>query len=173
MQARTLVDLLRQRGREHPDRLAFTYLEDGSIPSETLTYGELDTRARAIATQLLALGATGERALLLFPTGLQFLAGFFGCLYAGVVGIPAPPPDASRLKRTGPRLRAIAQDAQASLVLSTTSIRTGIGESDTPLFDHRSMRWLDTDQVPRELADRWKEPAIDDAHLAYLQYTSG
>src|SRR4051812_3665735 len=122
MQERTLIDMLRQRASCYPEQLAYTFLSDGTVPAERLTYGELDARARAIAAHLQSLGGTGERALLLYPAGLDFLAGFFGCLYAGVIAIPAPPPEASRMKRTVPRLQAIAKDAQASLVLTTSKL---------------------------------------------------
>src|SRR5207302_11116795 len=115
----------------------------------------------------------GERALLLYPSGIEFLAGFFGCLYAGVIAIPAPAPEASRMKRAGPRLRAIAEDAQASLVLTTSAVLSQVGEAETNIFGSRPVRWFDTDQVPGELASQWHAPRISASHLAYLQYTSG
>jgi acyl-CoA synthetase (AMP-forming)/AMP-acid ligase II len=67
-------------------------LPDGETEGEQLSYGELDRRSRAIASQLQGLGLSGERALLLYPPGLDYLAAFFGCLYAGVVAVPAYPP---------------------------------------------------------------------------------
>ena len=62
------------------------------MPDEPLTWGELDRRARAIAAALTEAGAAGERALLLYPPGLDYLAAFFGCLYAGTVAVPVYPP---------------------------------------------------------------------------------
>ena len=61
-----------------------------------LTRGELDRRARALAARLQARGLAGRRALLLYPPGLEFIAAFFGCLYAGVVAVPAYPPRPNR-----------------------------------------------------------------------------
>ena len=89
----TLVDLLRERALRHPDRRAYTFLVDGESEEQHLTYGELDRQARAIAAQLQGLGMTGERALLLYPPGLEYIAGFFGCLYAGTIAVPAYPPN--------------------------------------------------------------------------------
>jgi acyl-CoA synthetase (AMP-forming)/AMP-acid ligase II/alkylation response protein AidB-like acyl-CoA dehydrogenase len=167
---RTLVDLLLERATHRGEQLAYAFLENGADEAGRLTYAALDRQARAIAAHLQALDAAGERALLLYPAGLQLLAGLFGCLYAGVIAIPAPPPEASRLKRSGPRLRAIADDAQASLVLTTRGL---VDEADRPLCERRPLRWLETDRIDPELADHWREPGVSDSHLAYLQYTSG
>src|SRR5436190_14006473 len=81
----TLIEVLRWRAQEQPDREAFTFLLDGETQEVSLTYAELDLRARAIAAQLQSLTEPGDRALLLLPSGLDYPAAFFGCLYAGVV----------------------------------------------------------------------------------------
>ena len=83
----TLVALLRHRAATQPDAKAYTFLEDGEREAGTLTFAELDRRARAIAVQLLRVAAPGERALLLHPPGIDYVPAFFGCLYAGVVGV--------------------------------------------------------------------------------------
>ncbi|HEV2735001.1 MAG TPA: AMP-binding protein, partial [Longimicrobiaceae bacterium] len=90
--ASSLVDLLRSRADEDPARCAYTFLLNGEIEEGHVTYGELDLRARAVAARLQALGAAGERALLLYPPGLEYVAALFGCFYAGVVAVPAYPP---------------------------------------------------------------------------------
>ena len=91
-QVGTLVDILHSKALYQPDKKAFTFLLDGETEEISLTYLELDLQARVIATRLQNLGASGERALLLYPPGLEFIAAFFGCLYAGVVAVPAYPP---------------------------------------------------------------------------------
>src|SRR5579883_2991546 len=88
----TLVELLCQRAKAQPEQTAFTFLVDGKTESSKLTYFELDQQARAIAAKLQSLNLTGERALMLYPPGLEFIAAFFGCLYASVVAVPAYPP---------------------------------------------------------------------------------
>ena len=85
----SFVEILRSRAAEEPERRIFTYLEDGERETANLTLAGLDARARAIAAALQARGMEGERALLLFPAGLDFIAAFFGCLYAGVIAVPA------------------------------------------------------------------------------------
>jgi len=118
----TLVQLLRWRALTEPDKIAYTYLKDGEKKEIRLSYGELDRRARAIAASLMSKGLTGERALLLYPPGLDYISGFFGCLYAGVIAVPAYPPDPNRLNRSLPRLQAIVNDAGATVALTSDSI---------------------------------------------------
>src|SRR5262245_4858117 len=93
----TLVDLLRWRALHQSDRRAYTFLMDGETDEVPLTYGELDRQARAIGAMLQRVAAPGERALLLYPPGPEYIAAFFGCLYAGVVAVPAYPPNPARL----------------------------------------------------------------------------
>lgn len=169
----TLVERLRALATEQPDKLAYTFLIDGKTEGQTFTYGGLDRRVRAIAALLQQHQVRGERALLLYPQGLEVIAAFCACLYAGVIAIPVPPPEAGRMKRTLPRLSAIVRDAEATIVLTTESILALVEEvrSEFPEFD--SMRWIDTEKVDEQLADRWEDSAIDSTALAYLQYTSG
>lgn len=169
----TLVHLLRQRALQQAEQQAYTFLIDGEVEGLRLSYAELDCQARAIGAVLQQHRAQGERALLLYPPGLEFIAAFFGCLYSNVIAIPAPPPDAARLKRTLPRLRAIAQDAQASLILTTSRILTLIEDICLEVPEFRAMRWLATEQISSDLAIEWQEPVISQEMLAYLQYTSG
>ncbi len=93
---------------------------------------ELDERAARWPPASSRPPQPGERALLIYPAGLDFLVGFFGCLYAGLIGIPTPPPEASRLKRTKPRLQSIADDAKASLVLTTSRDPGAASSSPSP-----------------------------------------
>ena len=173
MTQHNLVDFLRSRAEQWPARHAFTYLEDGVNEAGSFDYASLETQARAFAARLREISRPGERALLLFPAGLDFLTGFFGCLFADVIGIPTPPPEASRLKRTGPRLRAIVDDADATLVVTTAKIRALIEAADDPLFESRKLRWLTTDEINLRDANDWREPRFSADPLAYLQYTSG
>jgi amino acid adenylation domain-containing protein len=166
----TVVELLRLRSSTQPDRDAFTFLLDGEIEQTTLTYQELDKRSRQIAAQLQALGLTGERALLLYPAGLDFLVAFFGCLYAGVVAVTAYPP---RNERNTPRIKAISRDAQAAIALTTTDILPTVRSLMSQKTDLESLMWLTTDNLAEGIEDAWQEPSIDGDTLAFLQYTSG
>src|SRR5678815_5340044 len=118
----TLVELLQARCAEMPHQEAYTFLLDGERDEVRVTHAELDAQARRIAVLLRLSGVSpGDRALLLYPPGLEYIAGFFGCLYAGVVAVPAYPPQPSQLARTLPRLLSILADADVAIVLCDTS----------------------------------------------------
>lgn len=173
-QCSDLVGLLRWRAIRQPDKRAFTFLHNGEIELAHLSYRELDRQARTIAAGLQEARASGERALLLYPPGLEFISAFFGCLYAGVVAIPAPLPNQIRLKRTLPRLQALVEDAQASLVLTDSRNSTRIAESGAlSSLELRATDRLTDEDACDQLAASWQSPDIDGDTLAYLQYTSG
>ncbi len=118
-----LIDILIQRAETKPHQVAYTFLQDGETEEVNLTYQELDQRARAVAASLKVFCQPGDRALLLYPSGLDFIEAFFGCLYAGVVAVPAYPPKRNQKLS---RLLSIANDSQAKIALTTTSILTDI-----------------------------------------------
>jgi acyl-CoA synthetase (AMP-forming)/AMP-acid ligase II/alpha-ketoglutarate-dependent taurine dioxygenase/acyl carrier protein len=164
----TLVELLRRRAQQQPEQLAYRFLVDGVAEEVSLTYAGLDCQARAIAASLQALGMAGERAVLLYPPGLEYIAAFFGCLYAGVVAVPVYPPR----PRTLWRLQAIVADAQARVALTTTALHaTAALLEQAPGWPQ--LPWLVTDDQAASGADKWQPPAITAASLAFLQYTSG
>ena len=166
----TMVDLLRWHALHRGERLAYTFLVDGEAEKKDLTYEDLDRRSRAIGASLQLAGAAGECVLLLYPTGLEFIAAFLGCLYAGAIAIPAYPPMPNRPQH---RLQGIIEDSQAALVLTTKAVLAGVGRviSETPYA--KKLRWLTTDDITGQLGEKWREPAINGDTLAMLQYTSG
>ncbi|HEX8272004.1 MAG TPA: non-ribosomal peptide synthase/polyketide synthase, partial [Longimicrobiaceae bacterium] len=166
----SLVDLLRLRADEDPDRRAYTFLLNGESEEGHVTRGELDLRARAVAARLQALGARGERALLLYPPGLEYVAALFGCFYAGVVAVPAYPP---RRNKPDPRLRSIVEDCAPTLALTTREL---LGEAErlcahTP--ELAPLRWLATEDITVDEAAGWRDPRAGADDVAFLQYTSG
>ena len=166
----TLVELVRHRARCQPKANAFIYLVDGELEQVCLTYEELDRQARAIGAWLESLGLMGERALLLYPAGLEFITGFFGCLYAGVVAVPVYPP---RRNRSLMRIQAIADDAEAKVALTTDTVLNRVEQliDETPHL--KQLAWLDTCHVPEGMDKRWQMPDVHGDTLAFLQYTSG
>ncbi len=151
----------------------YAYLVDGEIEAAHLTHEALDRQARAIGAILQSYRARGERALLLYPAGLEFIPAFFGCLCAGVIAVPLPAPNMAQPQRTVPRLRAIANDAQPMLVLTTSSILAKVEGLFTQAPELRTLHWLATDKIAASAADEWHEPAVAANTLALLQYTSG
>lgn len=169
----TLVDLLRYRATGQPNRRAYTYLRDGETDEVHLTYTELDRQARAIGARLQRRGAAGQRVLLLYPSGLEYIAAFFGCLYAGAVAVPVYPPNPARLDRTLPRLRGITLDARPTIVLTTTSVLSLAAAlaAQEPAF--HDLHWMATDTLDDDQGAEWRDPAVRGDTLAFLQYTSG
>lgn len=167
----TLIELLRRRAVLQPDHCVYSFLPDDATATEShFTHAELDKRARAIGAELQAMGAGGERVLLLYPPGLNYIAAFFGCLYAGAIAVPIYPP---RPKRDVRRLQAVVADAQATVALTTTALLAKLEPCLTAAADLLQVRWLATDTLPDEGAAQWHEPQVNGQTIAFLQYTSG
>jgi len=168
--APTIVDLLRQRAAYRPHDRAFTFLVDGEHEELNITYAQLDRKARALGAWLIDQGMTGKRVLLLYPSGLDFIAAFMGCLYGGSIAVPAYPP---RKNRSVERIEAIAADADASVALTTRDVidRFDSLKSTAPSLEH--LIWKVDSELEPAWAERWDRPDIDGDTLAFLQYTSG
>lgn len=166
----TLIDILRWRAIHQPDQRAYTFLPDGETEIY-LTYTMLEARARVIAKELQTICSPGDRALLLYPSGLDFITAFFGCLYAGVIAVPAYPP---RRNQKLTRLYSIVTDAQATVALTTqdlldNDISIYLGQDPTLA----QLKWLATDTIATTNATSWQPPTLTEESLAFLQYTSG
>jgi acyl-CoA synthetase (AMP-forming)/AMP-acid ligase II len=166
----TLVAMLRTRAAEQPDAQAAAFLDDNRDAVDALTYAEIDRKARAIGAALRGAGGAGQQVLLLYAPGLEFVAAFFGCLYAGAVAVPAYPP---RPRSLG-RLRAMVEDARPVLILSATDVHALVADNLAQEPGLAALPWLlsDTLDVPR-LAEQWATPDLRPDDLAFLQYTSG
>ena len=166
----TLVELLRYRASTQPERIAYIFLRNGETEEARLTYGELDQNARAIAAHLQSLEAKGERGLLLYPPGLDFISAFFGCLYAEVVAIPAYPP---RRNQNLFRLQAIIADSQARFTFTNAALFPTLENQWAKDSELAEMQWVVTDEIDHHLSANWQEPTLEKNTLAFLQYTSG
>ncbi|MFO0876010.1 MAG: beta-ketoacyl synthase N-terminal-like domain-containing protein [Gemmataceae bacterium] len=164
-----LVELLRQRVGE-PDHLGFRFLasRDGSV-SASLTFAELDRRARAVAVELRERFQPGERALLCYPPGLEFMVGLYGALYAGLVAVPAYPP---RPHKPDARLAGIAASCRPSLVLTPADLLADRERLTAQMPELAQLPWIASDAAT-DRADDWKPVAVKSDDLAVLQYTSG
>ncbi|HUS39047.1 MAG TPA: aminotransferase class I/II-fold pyridoxal phosphate-dependent enzyme [Pirellulales bacterium] len=167
---RTLVHLLRHRAQHQANSRAFTYLVDGEIDEQHWTYAELDAKARSIAAWLQASGLSGQRALMLYPPGMDFVVAFFGCLYAGVTAVPTNPP---RRNQKLARIEAIVEDANARVALTTNSTLETLGNLIRESEGLRNLTWQATDLATTASEDDWKMPDLEPDTLAFLQYTSG
>ena len=171
------VDLLKFRAAQQPNKTAYIFLENGETEQARLTYQALHQQAEEVAAYISQHAAIGDRALLLYPPGLDFITAFFGCLYAGIIAVPAYPP---RKNQSLERLRAIAQDAQATLALTTQKVLTDTRKSwqQDPLSSN--LHWLATDSISdiQELSFKQSSSTrslseVEGDTIAFLQYTSG
>ncbi|WP_233601408.1 AMP-binding protein [Corallococcus sp. AB038B] len=131
----------------------------GEGASEEWSFSHLDTRARALGTWLRTLNAAGERVLLLYPPGHEYIVGFTGCLYVDAIAVPCSPPDPSRLDSALPQLLAIARDCGARFVLTTSSILEMSPRLTSETPELGELHWVATDMVPTSLAEDWEPPA--------------
>lgn len=169
-----LCSALERHAAERPDGLALRFLHDGEADGAAteLTFAALRARAQGVAAALQQRLAPGDRALLLYEGGVDFVSAFLGCLYAGIVAVPAYPPDPRRIHRTLPRLRAIVDDARATLVLASTDI-LHVAEPICAQADGlRDLIWLGSDAIEHGAA-RPRPRAALPSDIAFLQYTSG
>ena len=166
----TLIDRLQEQGSTQPDKRAFTFLADGETEIDSLTYQQLNEKAKAIAFILQSHHGQGQRALLLFQPGLDFITAFLGCLYAGVVAVPVYPP---RANRSLERLQAIFNDAEATFALTTKSIQEQVASKLTSHDATQNIQFIATDGLNLDFATAWQAPEITLDSLAFLQYTSG
>ncbi|MCY2989466.1 MAG: AMP-binding protein [Planctomycetota bacterium] len=164
----SVVDRLEFHADRMPDRVLFTWLDDDGHVAQQFTFAQLAARAKTLAARFSEFARPGERALLLYPHGLEFIASFLGCLYAGVVAVPAYPP---RRNRSLLRLTAIQRDARPSLILTTSEVAANLaGQSGNGAAWSTQVL---TDQIATERAPTWSRPPLAADALAFIQYTSG
>ncbi len=169
----SLVYMMRHRAQHQGNCRAYTFLADGENENAVLTYGQLDRRACAIAAVLADRGVRpGDRAILLYPPGLDFITAFFGAIYAGVIAVPCYPPHRLQLARSLPRLTAIVANADPSVVLCTAEVADlSAGVAHVSVLN--AIPWIPTETLGDDAIDSWKEPDVDTSTVAFLQYTSG
>lgn len=166
-----LIRLLELRAENHPEKTAYRFLtfKEGIDPE--FTYRDLFNESRRVARALLDAGAKkGDRALLLYPPGIHFYSAMFGCMMAGVIGVPLYPPKRNRSDR---RLESVSANTKASFFLSTDPTVSIHANTQSELFLGDQGVWIATDTLENDclpLSDICYPGGND---LLYLQYTSG
>ncbi len=178
----SFLEVLQARASDRPDARVFSFESyvEGSVRQDSLTWGELERGARTLGARLEALGLEGERAVLLFPPGLEFVTAFFGCLAAGVIAVPTHAP---RPNRPPERIRAIVDDARPRVILTTAALSAERARWSALVPELNERIWLVSDEAgadpnqnedPKGLVNgRWRDPGLRRETIAFLQYTSG
>ena len=169
--ARTLIEMLDWHVARHPDRLEVTFLATDS-DTQTLTYGELATRARRVATGLAAAGLARQQACaLMLPTSLEFFAVYYGILMVGGIPVPIYPP--FRMSQIEDHLRRQARilancEARMLVTVPEAKLVAHLLQGDVPTLSRVA--------TPAELAmngDDFRPVVASPDDIAFLQYTSG
>ncbi len=164
-----LVAVLQHWAKVRGDSPAFFFADREGDEDLCITYAQLDAAARNLGGYLQKLGGAGQRVLLLYPPVMDFVIGFFGCLYAGATAVPAFPP---RRNRKGQRIHGIARDCQSQFALTNELVRQAI-ETDPNWVEWEAVTIIASDSLAQDHSAHWKAPNIQDGDLAMLQYTSG
>jgi acyl-CoA synthetase (AMP-forming)/AMP-acid ligase II len=163
----SLVTLLANRAETQPDDRAYLFLSDRGTEEAALTFSQLHDAAQALAARLTKTAKPGDRAILVFPPGLEFLVAFFGCLIARVIAVPMMVP-----RRQSARDSSAGIMANCEPVVALTSPAFAIRADLQARFASEQIQWLSVEltQIARGAADL-PQPQPED--IAFLQYTSG
>jgi len=167
----TLVDLLMEQAQRHHDHPAYIFLDENGT-EQVLVYGELDRKARCIAARLTDKAASGSRAVLMFPSGLDYISAFFGCLYAGIIAVPTYPINPARPNHASSRLLEIIADCTPDLILTNTQLHSALQNRGGKRLTVGDATWLDTTSLDSG-ESAWRPANLHSDSLAFLQYTSG
>lgn len=165
MDYKTLTEVLIDRAKNQCDEVIYTFLTFVDDEEFSLTYGQLYAKANAIAYELLLELKQGDRALLLYPSGLEFIEAFLGCLLAGIIPVPAYPP---RKNHNTERLKAVIEDCDAKMIL-TGEAAFKIVEAG---FKTQQYKIKNTSVVEIK-EDQHVDFEAKEDDIAFLQYTSG
>ncbi|MGB8428389.1 MAG: AMP-binding protein, partial [Pseudolabrys sp.] len=168
----SLVALLEHRAVTQPDDRAFVFLSDRGVREAELTFAQLYDRARALARELVQKGRPGDRALLIFPQGLDFIVALFGCLMAGVIGVPMMVP---RRQSSRDSTAIITTDCAPRFILASPLLMSGPRKDVAARFADGSYEWIAVDAMVDHSpgSDSTQLPPVGGETIAFLQYTSG
>ncbi|MEE3897086.1 fatty acyl-AMP ligase [Priestia megaterium] len=166
----SMIDLLSHKVMIHPEKVVYTFLSNDNQDETNITYQELHMYAKQIAAYLQHLGLEGQRALLMYPSGIDYVKAFLGCIYANVIPVPVYPPG---LSRNMERLKAIMDDSATNIILTTTQLHSKISFHFSDELSNMNLKWIPIDDISYDYRDQWSKPKVDKESLAFLQYTSG
>lgn len=161
-----LIELLATQAQRRGDSPAFVFLKNGEHVEDSITYRRLYQAARAAGAILRERCAERERAALLYPSGIDYIVAFFGCLCANLIAVPLHAP---RPGHSDARIAAVIADCGAAVVLRPPASSRDGG-------DTRQEHGVPAIELPPHAAlagGDGARPVPDADSIAYLQYTSG
>lgn len=158
----SIIDIAREHAARRPHESAYVFLDNGETEAGRWDFATVDRRARAIAATLRRRGLAGQRVLVAYPPGLDYVQSFLGCLYAGVVAVPCDAPSARNAVH---RMAGIRADCAPAAAMTPAT-----GQCPPVLA---GLDRIDVADVPDAAADEWRDPGLTSDDLAFLQYTSG
>ncbi|MGZ3437865.1 MAG: thioester reductase domain-containing protein [Polyangia bacterium] len=167
----TLIDVIRNRADAEPDRVLYRFL-DGDGLEATTRYSELHARSAAVGAHLQRLGAAGERVLIVLPPGLDYIAAFFGCLYAGAVAVPLNPPEVADSSSYARRLASVGKSCSPKLAITSHAWRATLAEAPRSEAPTETV-WIEIESALAGESASWIDPGAGADTMAFLQYTSG
>ncbi len=169
----SFVEVLSYQAAKNPHLPVYNYLYNGKDVSDVVTYEKLDTEAKSLATVLLEYARKGDRALLLYRPGIDYIRAFFGCLYSSIIAVPTYPLEPYRIDKTLPRLLNLIDDCEPRIALTTSDVLVELQNAIAEVPILRKLIWIETDKLTSRVCENINVSVIGPESLAYLQYTSG
>ncbi|HEV7598941.1 MAG TPA: fatty acyl-AMP ligase [Bradyrhizobium sp.] len=165
----SLVELLHHRALHQANERAYVFINDAGTELAELTFKQLDDSSRSLAKRISKLARPGDRALLVFPSGLDFLVAYFACLYAGIIAVPAVPPRRGRLRHA---TLGIASDCRPKLGFTSDALISNMTQEFAGEAAWDAIRWMSIKGAP-DFEDETGQRSAASDEIAFLQYTSG
>eukprot|EP00978_Attheya_sp_CCMP212_P028707 scaffold99901_cov35-Attheya_sp.AAC.2 len=165
-----------------PDALIYSWLDEKTNVVKSFTHKQLWTASRNVAYKLVTKHGIkrGDRAMIIYPLGIDFLVAFVACMRVGIIVVSVYPPNPNKLQKDVPKFEHFAVDSGVTIALTTNNYRTAIRIKPWIKWP-KGINWVTTDSAStsRDTVpvgwDGWHE---DEAHnskhdVVFLQYTSG
>jgi acyl-CoA synthetase (AMP-forming)/AMP-acid ligase II len=154
----SMVDILQGHAKNFSEHTAIRFITQKGW--ESLTYSELNRKVIAVAEQLQQRVDVDSRAVIILPTGLNYIVALLACFYAGIIAVPIYPP---RKNQHANRVYTVIEDSEASLVIT-----------HQPLVDQFSnYSVLNMDGLPASRPGMFQPIKVKAQDVAFIQYTSG
>jgi acyl-CoA synthetase (AMP-forming)/AMP-acid ligase II len=166
---KNIIDVLKQHATKEPGKVAYIFLDKNLDESECVTYAALDTKVAMVSSYLRSKYSKGDRVLLLIPEGVGFVVCFFACLSAGLIAVPAYPPQSRRNQFD--RINNLISDSLPKLILTSDG-----SMANSELMNGLQLNGVDilsVNELSRLGSKDFLKYDIDSRDVAFLQYTSG